>query len=202
MFNKKQAPTTDDPEIPAVEIIAPRLDEIRTLRARLGQEAGSLRQEEFSLAQEDGPELVDGAREARVAAILGLTPKTVTAPRSQRRQQIATRLRDIEDARDVLDREMTTERGRATAAVQDRLMPEYKLKIRDLLDALIAAHSAQVEIRAFVSRVEDAGYNTGWLDAHPCRWLDVGPNGNIARFLDEKKKAGFIADRDIPMELK
>ncbi|TIN94614.1 MAG: hypothetical protein E5Y03_31870 [Mesorhizobium sp.] len=202
MFNRKQAPTTDASEIPAVEDISPRLAEIATLRTALGQEAASLRQEEFTLAQEDGPELVDGAREARVAAILGLAPKTATAPRSQRRQQIATRLRDIEDACEVLDRENITERSRATAIIQDRLMPDYKRQIRGLLDALIAAHTAQVEIRKFVSQVEDAGYSTGWLDAHRCRWLGIGPNGHIGRFVDETKKAGFIADRDIPGELK
>ncbi|CAH2408006.1 hypothetical protein [Mesorhizobium ventifaucium] len=202
MFNRKQAPTTDASDIPSVEEISPRLAEIATLRTALGQESASLRQEEFILAQEDGPELVDGAREARVAAILGLAPKTVTAPRSQRRQQIATRLRDIEEAGDILAREVTTERNRATAVIKDRLMPEYKRQIRGLLDALIAAHTAQVEIRNFASQVEDAGYNTGWLDAHPCRWLDIGPNSNIGRFVDEKRKAGFIADRDIPGELK
>ncbi|OWK18289.1 hypothetical protein AJ88_03605 [Mesorhizobium amorphae CCBAU 01583] len=192
----------DGAVIPLATEISPSMIEIKARLASLGEEAAKLREEDIAIALPVGPEEVDSAREARLAEILGRTPPRVTLPRSQRRQEIGLRLRDIEDARDLLHREMATERSRATAVVQDRLMPEYKRMMRGLLDALIAAHTAQVEIRTFVSRVEDAGFNTGWLDAHPCRWLDVGPNGNIGRFIDEKKKAGFIADRDIPENLK
>ncbi|MER9533281.1 hypothetical protein NKI89_26225 [Mesorhizobium sp. M0309] len=202
MFNRKPDIDTEMPTILPVSDISPRMREIEQLLAALGGEAGAIRGEDFALAQQSGPEIADTAREARVAAILGLTSKAPTPPRNERRQEIATRLRDISDAREILDRERETERSRATAVIQERLMPEYKRQMRGLLDALIAAHTAQVEIRKFVSQVADAGYNTGWLDAHPCRWLDVGPNGNIGRFLDEKKKAGFIAERDIPGELK
>lgn len=189
-------------DIPPIRDIAPAIAEIEAKSAELGKEASGLRAEMLELSRDRAPEDADAARDVRIAEILGRKPPTVKPRRSDRLQQIAGRLRDIEAAREVLARERETEQRRATSVLRERLMPEYRKQMRGLIDALIAAHATQVAIHGLASKVEDAGYLSSWMDAHPARWMDIGTNGNIALFVKDKVAEGYISDRDVPEELK
>lgn len=203
MFKSKVKPTViPSVTIPPIGDISPALAEIEAKSAELGKEASELRAEALALSRDEEPEDADAARDVRVAEILGRKPPTVQPRRSERMQQITVRLRDIEAAREVLARERETEKRRATSVLRDRLMPEYRKQMRGLIDALITANAAQVAIRGLASKVEDAGYLSSWMDAHPARWMDIGPTGNAGRFVREKMAEGYIAERDVPEELK
>lgn len=199
MFERKPSPSAD---IPPLVDLNPQISDIRRKRADIGAEIVALRAEDLDLARSSEPESADANREARVAAILGHRVVEVPVRRDARRVEIAGRIRDLNDAYAVLDREMSTEMNRASAILQERLKPEYVKRVRALADALIAVDAAVRSCHSLRRRVSDAGYSVGWMQGHDSVIMEPGSNGPVGILLHDIARDGYFKFKDIPEELK
>ncbi|RWC04216.1 MAG: hypothetical protein EOQ56_04325 [Mesorhizobium sp.] len=200
MFERKSAKA--DTNVPTIADLNPTLATLREKKAKIGEESAKLRAEEFELALSDGPEDADENRDNRLAVILGKPTAPSKPTRLTRRTEIGQRLRDLADAREIIDREIQTETTRASAILQERLRPEYIQRMRGLTDALVALDTAARSCRELSTAVADAGYSNGWMSAHFSRMLEGGRNGPIGTLLNEISRDGYLKLTDIPGELK
>lgn len=194
--------TKDEFEVLPATTINPKIADLMAKRMTLSAEKAELEKEDRELAQSDGPSDAAAARELRVAEILGRVPPQRVVPPRGRRQEIAERIRDIEQALGVLDRDIETERRRASATARERILPEYRRRIGELAKALASAHTAQIAIRGLTEKVGDADLSTSWMNAHHAAWLDTGRHGSIGRFLHELRNEGLVPESAIPAEVK
>jgi len=199
MFKTKP---TDEFTVPPAEELNPGLIALKAKRDAIGEEKAALREEDRALAEREGPSDAEAARAMRVATILGeVAPQKVVSTRS-RRQEIAERLRDLDEATERLSREIETERNRASALAHERLFPEYKRLVGELCSALGSAHAAQIAIDGLQRKISDAGLSAAWMQHHHATWLDRGRHGTIGTFCHDLKSAGLVSERDIPEALK
>ncbi|WP_163269657.1 hypothetical protein [Chelativorans alearense] len=199
MFNKTK--TTENFTVPQAEELNPTIAGLMEKRNSLSEEKAKLREEDRALAESEGPTDVEATRAMRVAEILGNVAPQRVVPTRSRRQEIAERLRDLDEATEHLSREIDTERNRASALAHDRLYPEYKRLVGELCSALASAHAAQVAIHGLNRKIGDAGLSANWMQHHHASWMDRGRHGTIGTFIHEIKQAGLIGERDIPEEL-
>lgn len=117
--------------------------------------------------------------------------------------EIALRVRDIDDAVDILRRERETERNRASAVIRDRVAPQYKKLVGDLCRALVGAHQANVAYWQLIETLQNDGVATGGLGDHRAGFIGAprDRNSQLAMFLGQCVKDGLFAQKDMPKEL-
>lgn len=208
MFNTKKSTSADEPkrEIPKVADVAPRIaSEIEPKILELGTEKAALiaEQRELAVAETPSGDFLDQDRELRVAEILGKVPPKPRPTRSARMTEIVQRVRDIDDALDILRRERETERNRAGAIIRERVAPEYKALVAELCRALVGAHRANALYWQLIETLQDDGVSTGSLGDHRAGFMSSprDTNSQLAIFLRECGRDGLFPSKEIPPEL-
>jgi hypothetical protein len=188
-----------------IEDVAPRINaELMPKLVELGRERAALLVEgrELALISKTHDAAIDGAREIRVAEILGRIPPQPKPNRTGRMAEITTRVSDIDAAIEVLQRDIETERNRAATIIRDRTRPVYGKAVGDLCRAIVGLHEANVAYHAVKDALADQCGGLGTLGNYESHAIGGprDPQSPIARLVKDAVAEGFFPSRDIPAE--
>lgn len=205
MLLKKSLPPLAD--IPKTKDLAPRIaGELNPKKLSLGQEKAALLVEskELALAETPSSDFIDAERERRVAEILGKIPPQPKKTRAGRQLEIAERVRDIDAAVEILNREIEIERNRAAAIVRERVAGQHKALVGDICRALVGAHQANVAYWRLIETLQDDGVSSGSLGDHRPTFIGAPRDisSPLALFLKECSRGGLFPAQEIPSELR
>lgn len=180
------------------ELTAKRDDLASRLVAKEAEKLAYARQSEVEHEQAIDP------ADARVAALLGAPPPPQRSGRREVLAQMAEEIRDIKRAVEILEAQISVERTKATSVVLEKVAPEYRRRIRAIVDAFKSVHAANVELRDLTTALEDQGISWSGLGVVAPRSLGrpTDPYSPIAMYLKGASDLGFITRSDIPEGLR
>lgn len=195
-----------------IEDYSPQYAELINKRAILLAEAVELAGRSMAVAEElrglrdksnNQPEVTEKA--IRVAELLGEArpepPRDVAAMTSL--EGIESRQRDIEAAVAELDRRIDTERMKASAAIREKIAPQYRSLVVDICDRLIELHHAVARYEEFTDDLTARGIAWSSLWAMPCRFAGARDrSSDVARYLKEAADFKFIRSSKIPAAIR
>ncbi|RWC17047.1 MAG: hypothetical protein EOS51_18125 [Mesorhizobium sp.] len=192
---------------PRLEDYSPQYAELVSKRAMLLAEGLELFRRSMAVAEE-----LRGTREKswqpnvtekaiRVADLLGEPrpepPRDVAAMTTL--EDIESRQRDIDEAVAELDRRIADERMKASAAIREKIAPQYRGLVTDICDRLIELHHAVARYEQFTDNLNARGIAWSGLLAMPCRFAGAQDRSSeVARYLREAADYKFIKSSKIP----
>lgn len=140
----------------------------------------------------------EAAQSSRVSALLGDPVADEASDDARGRlKAIAGERIDIRAALDVATQRLTTARFGASRTICAEVEPMYRTRVQALAGALLAAHSAHVELLALISE----------LNANDVAWSGLVPmqaeiifghdHGKLEGWLRQAKDAGYIDDVEV-----
>jgi hypothetical protein len=169
-----------------------RVSELQAERLAIYARVEASRSEEFVSPQD-----------SRVAALLGVGEVVPSTHERDRLSKIVTELDDLRRATDTAASMRRVALSKASAAICATMAPEYRARVRSVVDALKAAHAASVELHAMTNALEDSEVSwTGLGVAFPtCLGFPNDLSGPLAHYLRDLVHQGHITKSEIPKEL-
>ncbi|MGO4837545.1 hypothetical protein AB4144_35400, partial [Rhizobiaceae sp. 2RAB30] len=118
--------------------------------------------------------------------------------------RLAQEAHDLRRAVGTLEGKIATERSKATAIVQGKVAPEYRRRIRAVVDAFKSVHAANVDLRALTSALEEQCIAWEGLGVVAPRSLGMptDPYSPIGTYMKDACDQGFITLSEIPEGLR
>lgn len=185
--------------LPALAEAQDRLDAILALGARCEAERLALIQSE----PDGGMYAEPAGTSSRVAELLGTAPASTARSTAARITELSIELKDCKKAADLQRQVVQKLRFEASAVICDAIREEYSRRVANLCEALIGAYRASKALGELTDALESQG--VAWsvllpMPFAPCRPLD--PYSDVAVFLREAMKNGFIKAAIIPEEIR
>ncbi len=162
--------------------------------------------ERRALAQNDEPEISvihDSAAARRVAELLGQAPPIIPPNKRERLAEMAEQERDLRTAVDRLGSQISAERKRVEDTYTRALHPEFRSRLRAVVDAMKNVHAATLDLHELTSAIDSQGISISrWPSFSPSLLgSPVDPYSAMARFFREAIEYGVIEKREMPKEL-
>jgi hypothetical protein len=149
----------------------------------------------------------DNSADARVRSLLGeLAPPPVAENPDLMSEYhlLVARRRDLEAARELLDRQIDVERRKASAAIRELVRPEYRARVRAVCDALRQVHNANASLAQMCTALRDSGVEWTALGVVAPKALGAPTDSYspLGRYFLDALEAGFITRSEIPEGLR
>jgi hypothetical protein len=194
------------PHIPRPHDIASEVSGLDAKLAGFSRRIRDLESERAALAAELASESAGPAltpRNARVAALLGESDVVPDKPSRMRLTEIAVELADLREAFETAGRMRRVALSKASAAICAGIAPEYRTRVRAVVEALKSAHAATLSLRELTNALEEQEVEWTSLGVafpsfigNPC---DL--SGPLAHYPRDMVSQGHIGKYDLPREL-
>ena len=192
--------------IPRLRDNSEKLGELEDRRAKVGKVIQDKERERFDLSRSDpafDTPPTDPAA-GRIAELLGEAAPAIKLERRAALTKLATEVRELRAAADLLDAQIQVERGKASAKIREMLRPEYRLRIRAVCDALRQVHAANLSLKEMQTSLQDSGIE--WTNLGVISPKTIGSPTDtyspLALYFRDALEAGYITRNDIPAELR
>ncbi|PZU18948.1 MAG: hypothetical protein DI589_22975 [Shinella sp.] len=188
-------------KLPAI----PRLADVSPAYRQLIEKEQALKERQRELKQElqDFQHIRKDSQRDRVAALLEGDGKPASTP-TRRIEDISQDIYDVQDALEIIARDISTERMKASNEICTQIAPQHRELVRDLWQAMLVMNTACLAYRAFMQDVN--GKNIAWSQLRPMYPSWAGEHDDrmsvVALWLREAAQYGFITDAEIPEHLR
>jgi hypothetical protein len=194
------------PEFPRPRDVATEVADLEAKLAGFAARTRELESERAAIAQDlavAAPTTATTPRNARVAALLGEPDVVPDKPSRSRLTEIAIELADLREAAEAVERKRRVSLSKASAAICSGLAPEYRTRVRAVVEALKAAHTATLDLHDLTDALESSEVSwTGMGVAFPSLLGSPrDPEAPLARYLREMVDQGHMLAREVPKEL-
>jgi len=199
---------TAQEDIPTLAAVSPEYSALLERREELTAEMQTLRGEQttlFSKLDKSSKSRPVVDQDARVAAILGDAAVERPGPTDQERYTSnLQRQADVKEALHVLTGRIMKARMAASAIICEQVEERHKKLVRNVAEKLLEVREAAAEYFEFAQTLNSDG--VAWSRLHAMHPHFLGePNdrqGDVARYLREAAKHGFISPALIPERFK
>lgn len=180
--------------------------ELTAKQTQISRQLVKVDQDRRSLAMDGEPDFTVPADPAadRVAELLGKAPPKVPPSKRERLEAMAMESRALRAALDLLENQIRLERQRCEAEMRAGILPEYKIRLRAIADALKGVHKASLNLSELTDELEKAGVSIMAFNARAPGFLGEprDKNSMVAHWFREMVAEGVMKPNEVPAEIR